>query len=47
MTIHKYFETQKQAEEYYLTLCGIYNSVKLVGFPMFGESGNYSFLVKD
>lgn len=47
MTIHKYFTTIKQAESYLMKLYNKYNSVKLVGFPIFGEVGNYSFEVKD
>jgi hypothetical protein len=47
MTIHKYFENQQKANDYYLKLCDNYNSVKLVGWPFSGEAGNYSFEVKD
>jgi len=43
--ISKQFGTIKQAESYLNRLYGKYNSVQLVNFPAYSESGIYTFLV--
>jgi hypothetical protein len=45
MTIKKHFSTQRQAERYLERLYGMYNYVRLIGFPPFYESGTYTFTI--
>jgi hypothetical protein len=45
MTITKYFETVRQVENYLQKLYGMYDYVRITGFPSFSQSGTYTFEV--
>lgn len=45
-TISKTFESLKEAERYQSRLYNEWDYVKLVQFPIFGESGKYVWHVK-
>ncbi len=45
-TIRKIYQTLRQAENYQNRLYGKFDHVRLVKFPMFGESGIYVWEVK-
>lgn len=45
MTITKRCETIRQAERYLEKLYGLYDYVRLIGFPSNTESGIYTFYV--
>ena len=46
-TISKHFDSLKKVEKYQNRLYNKYDSVKLVSFPHFCESGMYIFIVND
>jgi len=45
MNIQKWFDTERQAENYYQSLLDMYNYVRLTGFPRWSQSGYYQFFV--
>lgn len=45
--IQKYFKTQKAAEKYLFDLQNKYNKATCYAWPLFSESGVYSFKVED
>ena len=45
MTITKFYNTLKKAERYQNRLYSRYDTVRLVKFPRFTESGFYTWLV--
>lgn len=45
--IDKYCDTLKQAEDFQDDLYDEYESVRLIGFPSFSESGLYVWTVKE
>jgi hypothetical protein len=43
--INKHFKTIKQADRYHLRLMDKYNSVKIINYPRFSETGLYTWQI--